>query len=204
MKSLADIEKTLERLGSAWPGDASIVHSVMQEIESLPAHPISPRRRRIVMKSLVGIAASVAILALLWWGFLSDRNSLYAQVINVVHNARTLHTIQYAQPKEGAKPFKVTEEWFERGVGFREERLGHIRLGNNQYLWSYSPERKTAVRSQSNGIAKATAPIFAEIEQLAQKLRSEFTRCPASDQTLGGQPCKAYLLTSLDQYPIRT
>jgi len=151
------------------------------------------------MKSILGIAASVAILVLLWWGFLSDRNSLYAQVIDAVRKARTIHTIQYAQPKDGDKPFKVTEAWFERDVGFREEGLGHIRLGNEQYLWNYSTERKTIVRSESNGIAKATAPIFAEIEQIAQQLRNEFERCPASDQTIDGQPCKAYLLTKFDR-----
>ena len=200
MKSREHVEELLAGLGNAWPDNRSIVENVMRQIESTPVRPITPKRGKFLMKSVVGIAASVAIFALLWWGVLSDRNSLYAQVMDAVHNSQTVHTIQYAQPKGRDKPFKVTESWVERGVGFRTEGPGYIRLGNEKCIWSFSTERKVAVRSESNGIAKATVPIFAEIDQIAQQLRDEYERCPASDRTIDGQPCEAYLLAKLDRY----
>lgn len=169
------------------------------EVISTPVRPAVSKGRRIIVKSLLATAASVAACVALWLAFDGNHNSLYAQVIDAVHNARTLQMIQFAIPKAEGKPLKVTESWFERGVGFRTEGPGYIRLGNDKYTWSFSTDRKVAVRSQSNGIARATAPVFAKIEQFAQQLRNEFERCPASDQTIDGQPCKAYLLTKLDR-----
>ena len=170
MKSKEEIEKLLEGFGKAWPEDGSIVEGVMRKIESAPVRRNLPKRRRIIMKSLIGIAASVAVFAALLWGVLGDRNSLYAQVIEAVHKARTFHTIQYAQPKDGAKPIKTTEQWFERGVGFRTEGLGQIHLGNDEYLWTFTKDRNIAVRSKSDGIDKAMAPIFSNTDQFAQEV----------------------------------
>ena len=200
MKWQEDIEKLLERLGDEWPEDGSIVESVMRQIESAPVPPSRPNRWRIVMKCFLGIAACVAVFAGLWWGSVGNQVSLYAQVINAVRQARALHTRQYVQPQEGAQPRKVMESWFERGVGFREEGLGYVRLGNDEYLWTFAEDRKVATRSRSNGIATATEPIFAEIDRLARQLQDEFERFPSGDQTLDGQRCKAYLLTKPDRH----
>ena len=199
MKSQEDVEKILSDFGKAWPESGSIVEGVMQKIESLPVRQYSSNRRRIIMKSMIGIAASLAVIALIWWGVLGDRNSLYAQVIEAVHKARTFHTIQFAQPKDGAKPIKATEQWFERGVGFRMEGFGQIRLGNDEYIWSFNKDRNIVTRSQSNGIDKATMPIFAQIDQLAQELQNEYERYPKGDQEIDHEPCKAYLLTKTDR-----
>jgi hypothetical protein len=200
MKSQEHIEKLLEGFGKAWPENSSVVKGVMQTIESTAVSPNLSKRRRIIMKSLIGIAASVTVFAVLWWGILGDRNSLYAQVMEAVHKARTFHTIQYAQPKDGAQPIKASEAWYERGVGFRQEGFGFIHIGNEEYLWTFAKDRKMATRSTSNGIDKATAPIFAEIDKIAQELRNEYERYPEGDQKIDGQPCNAYLLTKLDRY----
>lgn len=199
MKSPEDIEKLLEGFGKSWPDDDSIVDRVMRKIESTPVRQNLPNRRRIIMKSIIGIAASVTVFALLWWGVEGSRNSLYAQVIDAVRKARTLHISQFAQPKDGANPIKATEQWFQRGVGFRMEGFGQIRLGNEDYIWNFNKDRNVVTRSQSNGIDKATMPIFAEIDQLAQELQNEYERYPEGDQRIDGEPCKAYLLTKTDR-----
>jgi hypothetical protein len=208
MKSQEDVERLLEHFGKAWPEGGSIVAEVMQKIESLPAPAGSPSRRRVVIKSLIGIgiAASVATIALFWWGAAGGRDSLYAQVVNAANNARTLHTINYAQAKEGGEPFKYGEAWYQRGAGFRQEGPGGIHLGNEEYLWTYTKDRNVAIRSRSNGIAKATGPIFAEIDRRAQQLQNEYERYPSGDQEFDGLPCKAYLLTKPDRHvePLKT
>ncbi len=200
MKSRDDIEKVLERFGNDWPVDGSIVERVMQEIESTPVRKNSQQKRRLIMKCLFATAASVAIVASLWWGFAGNGNSLYAQVMTSVRQARTLHTIQYVQPKNADEPVKVTESWYERGVGFRHEQPKYVRIGNKEHLWTLAKDRKVATRSRSDGIEKAMEPLFSEIDQLARQLQDEFERYSKGDRTIEGRACQAYLLTKLDRY----
>ena len=200
MNSRVDIEKLLERFGNAWPDDGSIVKRVMQSMESAPVRENSQRQRKFVMKRLVAIAASVAVVASLWWGIAGSGNSLYAQVMTAVRQARTIHMIQYVQPKGAAEPVKVTESWYERGVGFRHEQPKYVRIGNKEHLWILAKDRKVATRSRSDGIEKATEPLFSEIEQLARWLQKEYEPYPKADRMIEGRACKAYLLTKLDRY----
>ncbi len=207
MKSPKDIENVLQRLGSAWPGDDSIVERVMLGIKSTP--PVAaPKPRRILMKSLLAIAASFAACVALWWAVEGDHNSLYAQVIDGVRKARTLHITHYVQLKGKAEPTKTSEAWYESGVGFRRDiwdwthqgRHYTTCLGNAESTWSLDRDRKNPViRSPSKGIAKETEQIFADIDRHAQHLQNGGLRYPEGDQTFDGQPCKAYVLGSSDQ-----
>jgi len=213
MKSSEDVEKVLERFGSDWPSDGSIVDRVMHEIESAPVVTVLANRRRIVMKSLVGLAASLAIVALLWWGVLSDRNSLYAQVMDAAHKARTVHIACFGQLKGEAKPIKFWESWYESGVGFRRDawdwqynrqhEASHrctTCLGNDDSTWTLDRNRdKTVIRSRSRGITKETEQIFTAIDCHARDLQNKGQRYPEGDQTFDGRPCKAYLLTKSNQ-----
>ena len=118
MKSPADIEKLLERFGSAWPDDQSVVDRVMREIHSTPARPAISKGRRIIVKSLLAIAASLMACVVLWWAFDGNHNSLYAQVIDAARKARTIHIIHYGLLGREAKPVKLWESWYAKGVGF--------------------------------------------------------------------------------------
>jgi hypothetical protein len=208
MKSSKDIERVLERFGSAWPDDGSVVDRVMHEIQSTPVVTISPNRRRILMKSLIGIAASLAIVALLWWGVLSDRNSLYAQVIDAARKAQTIHITHYGQLKGEAKPTKIWESWYESGVGFRRDvcdwhhtgRQRTVCLGNRDDTWTLASDRKnTVMHSHGRDITKETEQIFTDIDRPAHELQNNGRRYPEGDQTFDGRPCKAYLLTKSGQ-----
>jgi hypothetical protein len=206
MKSSNDIEKVLERLGSEWPNDRSIVDRVMHEIESTPVVAVSRNRRSIMMRSLIGLAASVAAFALLWWGLLGDRNSLYAQVMDAAHKARTIHITYFAQTGKD-EPGKIWESWYESGVGFRRDEwdwgynLEHKAsrhcttcLGNRDGVWTLAKDRhNTVMRSRGKGIAKETEQIFTAIDQSARGLQNNVQRYPEGDQTFDGQPRQAYM-----------
>ena len=200
MNLRVDIEKLLERLGNEWPDDGSIVGRVVQRIESTPVRKNSQQQRRLIVKSLFATAASVAIVASLWWGIAGSDNSLYAEVMTAVRQARTLHMIGYVQPKDADEPVKVTESWYDRGVGFRHEQPNYVRIGNKEHLWTLAKDRKVATRSRSDGIEKATEPLFSEIEQFARGLQNEFEPYPIADRSIEGRACRAYLLTKLDRY----
>ena len=200
MKSRDDVEKLLERFGNEWPDDGSIVERVVHEMESTPVRKDSQQQRRLVMKCLFAVAASAAIVASLWWGITGNGNSLYAQVMTAVRQARTLHMIQYVQPKDAEEPVKATESWYERGVGFRDEQPKYVRIGNREYLWTLAKDRKVATRSRSDGIENATESLFSEIEQLARQLQKEYEPYPKADRSIEGRTCQAYLLTNFDRY----
>jgi hypothetical protein len=206
MKSREDIENVLQRLGRAWPGQDSIVERVMRRIESAPPVAAVPKQRRILVKSLLAIAASFAACAALWWAVEGSRNSLYAQVIEGARNARTLHVTHYVQLTGKAEPTKTFEAWYEKGVGFRRDRWDArhatgrhctVLLGNKDGTWTFDFDRpNTIVRAVSAGIAKETDQIFADIDRHARDLQNHGQRYPQSDQTFDGQSCEAYLKKS--------
>ncbi len=181
MKSNEEIEKLLEGFGKAWPDEDSVVKGIMQKIESMPSRPILSNRKRIAMKSLFGIAVCIAVVALIWWGVLGERNSLYAQVVEAVHKARTFHTIQYEQLKDVTKAVKM-ERWFERGVGFRVEDPHSLHIGNERYVWSLNKDQNLAIRSKSSGIDQALDQFFTEIDKQAHELQTDYQRYPDADE----------------------
>ena len=75
-------------MGRDWPADASIADRVMDQIESSGVRPESPAPRRTRMKSLLALAASVALATALWWIFSPVDNSLYAQALRAIENAQ--------------------------------------------------------------------------------------------------------------------
>jgi hypothetical protein len=203
MKSPDGMEKALEAFGNAWPADSSIVERVMQEIEATPPLMAAPKPRRLFMKTSLAIAASLAACATLWWAVEGNRNSLYAQVIDGVHRAHTLHIIRYAIGKEWTQPETISESWFERGVGFRSESGSHknrlVYVDNEKYVWKFVEGRNVVTRCRSGGgIAKESDKLFAKIDQHARDLQNHCHRYPEGDQTFDGQPCRAYLATNVD------
>ncbi|MGA2799092.1 MAG: hypothetical protein ABSE63_16050, partial [Thermoguttaceae bacterium] len=194
MKSKEEIEKLLEDFGKAWPGDGSVVESIMQKIESTPVRPRSSKRMRTMMKSVIAIAASAAIFAAIWWGVIDNHNSLYAQVMEAVQKARTLH-FSYLS----ASGVKSRETWCERDVGFRVEVFKDgIDIGNNEAEWSYYKDSKIAYRYKNRH--QTTDPVFQQIDQFAKELQDDYERYPASDTVFDGVSCKAYRFINFDRF----
>ena len=68
-----------------------------------------------------------------------------------------------------------------------------------EHLESGPRPENTVIRSRSKGIAKETEQIFADIDHHARHLQDDGQRYPEGDQTLNGQPCKAYVLKGSDR-----
>jgi hypothetical protein len=198
MKSSADIEQLLERFGSDWPGDDSIADRVMRQIEAAPPRLPVSKGRRIMVKSLLAIAASAAACVALWWVFQDNHNSLYAQVIDAARKARTIHITHYGQLGGEAAPTKSAETWYESRVGFRRDvchgkheggRCVTVCLGRGDDTWTLDKERQDTIIHSHSGITKETEEIFAAFGGL----KCDVQRYPEGDRAFDGQPCKAYL-----------
>jgi hypothetical protein len=209
MKPVAEIETVLARLGAEWPAESSIVDGVMQTIQSRPTPAAAPKHRRIFIKSLIGIAASLAVFAALWWTIDGSRNSLYAQAIDAVHKARTLHVTYYAAGKGETEPMKESEIWYDSEVGVRSDSCGqnisqYARLDNEEYSWSFDREKNVVTRFRRRGAQKQyqyyEVRLLAEIDRHVRQLQDECQRYPKGDKTFDGQPCKAYLVVKLGRY----
>jgi hypothetical protein len=212
MKSPEDLEKVLTTLGRAWPNDGSIVEKVMRGIEQVPPFAAAPKPRNILMKSILAIAASFLAVVALWWSAEGSRSSLYAQVMDAAHKARTIHIVSYRLPKRGAEPTTTLEAWFEVGVGFRKElwdatpegRHYTTCLANKDGTWTIDASRKnTIVHSPTRNITKETERIFVDIDEHARHLQNDGEHDPQADRTFDDQPCKAYVLKPSDRSNLR-
>jgi hypothetical protein len=194
MNSEVEIENILERLGKEWPADDSLVDRVLGRIES-GAICVEPRHAQLrVNKSFLAIAASLVLVAGLWW-ILAGGTTLYAQVVNAIQRTRTLHmtTLVHADREKAAQ--HAGETWYERGVGFRETIGSDVHLGNQKNFWSYVEGSKLAIRSDSHGIDDIVNRMLDnEIIQALKDARTE--RDASGDETIDGQPCRSYVLTN--------
>ncbi len=206
------------KVALAGPIPEDAVERVKVRAKQLAATTVSPSRafdshirglvafrsfkpRRILMKSLLAIAASLAACVALWLAVEGNHNSLYAQVVDAARKARTIHIIHYEQRKEETEPIKTWESWYESGVGFRREvwdwkhtAFRQCIFGNEDSTWTLDNDQKqTAIRSRGRGITKETEQIFSDIERHAQELQNHGQSYPEGDQVFDGQPCKAYL-----------
>ena len=194
MNPYVEIENTLERMGNEWPVGDSLVDSVLRRIEQ-EAVCVEPRNVTLLrIKSFLAIAASLAVVAGLWWA-LSGGNTLYAQVVDAIQRTRTLHmtaTVQAAKA-ESAQP--VMESWYERGVGFRETVGSMVHLGNQKNFWTYVQDSNLAIRSESHGIDDVVNRML-DNEFIKALQDAHIERDATGDEVVDGQPCRAYLLTN--------
>ena len=101
MKSSEHIEHVLERLGSEWPNGASLIEGVMRDIESTAVRPLASKRGRILMKSLMGVAACLALGIVVWLApfFALTPAITLAQVQAAVAKQKWLH-VKYDSGEE--------------------------------------------------------------------------------------------------------
>jgi len=135
MKSSEDVEKVLERFGSEWPSDGSIVDRVMHEIQSAPVVTISPNRRKLFMKSLIGAAACLAVAIAAWLVpfFALTPSVTLAQVQAAVAEQKWLH-VKY---DNGDETWETVDGWKQGG----KDAQGHLRFTDqqNNVHTSYGP-----------------------------------------------------------------
>jgi hypothetical protein len=196
MNSHDEVEKMLERLGSAWPPGDSVVEGVLRAIRSDPprraSQPVKSRR----IKRVLALAAGIAAVIVLGWLVWPDR-SLYGQARAAVHKARTFQMI-VTVPADGKKPEqRFMALWYERGVGFREEHPSEIAIGNAKKSWRYLKDAKLAFESCGNSIPDLVDHVLDSEVGNALK-NAKYERYAAGDQLVDGQTCQAYLMTKVE------
>ena len=197
MKSQIEVEQVLELLGNAWPADSSLADDVLRRIESQAVRLESRRTRWPLMKSLLATAASLAVLTVLWWTFRGG-STLYAQAVDGIRRAGTVHSITTIQPAAADKPAEqVLQSWYERDLGFRAEFGNEVRLGNPKNFWTYLKDAKLAIRSDSHGIDDIVDRMLNNEDLQVLKDAGNFERYPSGDQKVDGRPFQAYLVTQL-------
>lgn len=188
-----DVEQMLERLGKDWPERDSIVERVMQGLETMPVRPAKTIRWPTVRR-ILAIAASIAAIIVLW-SVSRSGTSLYAQVRDAVHKARTFQMI-ITSPAAGEKPEeRLLTVSYERGVGFCEEQPSEAAIGNSEGMWRYLKHARLAIRSKSAGIGELVDRAL-DSEAPAALKGGKHQRYAAGDQVVDGRPCRAYLVTS--------
>ena len=191
MKSESEVEQLLQQLGHDWPFKDSFVDRVMRDIESQTILPKLPGPRFSLKASWAAIVAAMSIVAALW---LSSRSSgsLYAQVVDGIKQARTIHSIRTIEATSALPKKIVDQSWYERGVGFRNEFGDEVRVGNQNDLWTFAKDGKFASRSRSPGIddfvnRMLNDDVFRRLDE------QQFERYPAEDQKIDGRLCRAFL-----------
>jgi hypothetical protein len=175
------------------------VDSVLRRIEMEPAGLEPRRNRHVVIKWLLATAASLAVVAVLWWAFHSDK-TLYAQAIDGIKRARTVYIATTVRADADHPAEIVTKAWYERGVGFREEQDSEVRLGNQNSFWTYLKDSNLAIRAKSRGLEDIVDRMLNSDALADFKRFGKTERFPDADQTIAGQSCKAYLLIHV--YPV--
>lgn len=199
MKSPQEIEQTLGRVGRDWPAEASIVERVIDQIEREGVRPELPAPRRTRMKSMLALAASVAIATSLWWIFSPVDDSLYAQALRAIENARTIHKVTKVVPDENKPAQPATEAWFERDIGFRVNLPDEVRMGNQKHFWTYRKKDKLAIRSDGPNINELIDRELDLTRMLEELKQLGYERYPEGDQKVDGRSLKAYLLNKSDR-----
>ncbi len=136
MKSKEEIKTLLEDFGKAWPEDSSVVKGVMRKIESTPARPNLSNRRRIAMKSLIGIAACLVLGTIMWLvPFFSLTPAVtLAQVQAAIAKQKWMH-VKYDNGKESWTTLDAEKVYIKNSNGSIE----FVDRSKNLYM-SYSPE----------------------------------------------------------------
>jgi hypothetical protein len=172
---------------------------VLHGLETAPqVTPAKPARSRWVQR-VVACATALAAVAVLGW-LLRPNDSLFAQVRDAIHKARTFQMVITA-PAQPDQPAQVMLGiWYERDVGFREESPAEVVVGNARGTWRYLKDSRMAVQSRGNGISAMVDRLLDDNDVgrlLKNDKHTKHERYQAGDQAVNGEPCQAYLLTQV-------
>jgi outer membrane lipoprotein-sorting protein len=183
----------LTHLGEKLSADGSFVSDVMQRIAHEPIAPPAPARpmRIWAIRSGAVVAACLLIAAGLWIAFSSSSNSLYAQAVKALEEAKTVHAV--GNRWQDGKWVKGAEIFYQRGVGVYEwtEQRGReqIRIDDTKNEWRFSPSEPTVRKSPSKDPLGVVRKILDEARHLDRARRDDF-----SDRDIDGVRCRLYAL----------
>jgi len=197
LEALQGDDKLLSGLaGVMRPSIARVENNVIDALEhrkpKKSVHTISVWR--MIMKSRIikfGSAAAIIFCVLGLLVFFGNGETLYAQVIKAIENARTIHAVTKSLDKGQWE--KNTEVWYQQGKGIVETswRYGektYIRIDNGQYMWKYRAGDDYAKRSKTidpMGVARKLLNV--------DSFKKQAIRDPSEDKVVNGIRYLAYV-----------
>lgn len=138
-------------------------------------------------------AAAIIVAALLGIHFIGNplgSNVTFAQAVESMKKARTIHAVGYAL--QDGRMRKANEIWYERGAGiklawtYKEE--GRVVIDNGQWRWEHRQGDHFAVRNKSLGIDNLPGEITEPSRYLDKCVRDS-----AGDMVVDGVLCELYV-----------
>jgi len=171
--------------------DASLL--AQEKLKQTQSASIWPNIWRIIMKSkITKLAAAAAIIIALFFLFSDDHKTLYANAVEALEQARTIHIV-IKEYRDG-KWFKDHEIWYDRKVGIVEEERYEgrtdMRIDNGRYEWRYASGKEFIVQLKSYQDNNAFAR-----QCCAEWLRYDPNRVSSGDMIINGIPCDMYVLS---------
>jgi hypothetical protein len=123
--------------------------------------------------------------------FFGNGETLHAQIIKAIGNARTIHAV--SKNLDNGQWEKNTEVWYDRNKGVVETswdkgKETYVRIDNGQYMWKYHAGSNFAKRSRTvdpMGLARKLLNV--------DSFKKQAIRCPDKDKFVNGIRCSAYL-----------
>ena len=150
---------------------------------------------RIIMKSkMTKLAAAAVFIIGIFLLFDNGQKTLYAQVIEAIENAQTIHVV--TENLNNGQWSKNSEVWYGSDKGIVETSWSNgertdIRIDNGQYMWIYSAGNSFAKRS------KTIDPIGVARKILnAEAFKKSAIREPSEDKVVDGAQHFAYVLSN--------
>lgn len=174
--------------------DEKVFDDVLQARQTvIKKVPASPEIWRILMKNpFTKFAVAAVILCV--FGLLilfGNGNTLYAQVIEAIENANTIHAV--TESLNDGKWEKDTEVWYEHGKGVVETGWGNgdktfVRIDNGQYMWEYHAGNNYARRSKTINPMGVTKKLLN-----TDSFKEQATRESGQDKAVDGVRYMAYI-----------
>jgi len=194
-----EIERRLEaisRFESSPEGTARDLERVRSRLNEQMGKRQTERQRlwRTIMNSRITKLAAAVMIAgvlVLYLLFGNGQGRLYAQVMESIERAGTIHAVGYSF-EEGQKK-KAYELWYQRDLGLRTEEIRrgktHARLDNGRYEWEYLEGNDFAVQTQN---PRGHVRLPGEITEPSRYLK-DCVREPGGDIEMDGFACRLYV-----------
>jgi outer membrane lipoprotein-sorting protein len=179
---------------------ARLQHHLRRAWDDLQARAESQRRlrwerwlpSRSVAAVLTAAAALVCVIALV--AVFSSPRTLYAQAMQAVRQARTIHAIGWMRHLNSQEASSV-EIWYAAGRGvretIREHGLTRVRLDDGAFEWSYRPDQNTVTKSLSRDPIGLIAEFLKPLEDI-DRLHGQRDR--DMDRSIDNQPAQAWVM----------
>ena len=199
-ENIARLLKTTDQ--NAEPAATFVQGLVSEAVAQLGTHNPATGRvhgkfwgRRWLAAAATFVVGAAGLIA--FWVTMSQPQTLYAQAMEALRQARTIHVVGWAW-RDGVKTQRA-EVWYEQGVGVKEvtSRKGksRIRIDNGQYEWTYHQGQEYAVRGQSRDPVGLVEEVLDPMKFLKRARRDA-----GGDREIDGVPCELYV----GEYPAGT